>query len=87
MRLEWLRNDNTDTWACFEIYDKDNDNRVRVLAVLSTGLIDRDMTREAARAFWADLKQQGWHRASNAELAQHEMSHRALRHIAYKRRP
>jgi hypothetical protein len=85
VRLEWLRNDSTDTWACFEIYD--DDNRVRVLAALSTGLIDRDMTRDAARSLWADLKQQGWHRASAAELAQHEMSHRALRHMAYKKRP
>jgi hypothetical protein len=82
VRIEWLRNDSTDTWACFEIDDADN--RVRVLAVLSTGLIDREMTRDAARALWTDLKQQGWHRASNAELAQHHMSHRALRHMAHK---
>jgi hypothetical protein len=59
----------------FEIYD----DRVRVLAVLSTGLIDRDMTLAAARSLWTDLKLRGWYRASEAELNHHQMSHRTLR--------
>jgi hypothetical protein len=84
MRIEWMRaGDSTPTcWACFEIYD----DRVRVLALLSTGLIDRDMTLAAARSLWTDLKLQGWYRASEAELNHHQMSHRTLRRMAYGRR-
>lgn len=69
-------------WACFEVYD----DRVKVLAVLSTGLIDRDMTLDAARSLWADLTQQGWHKASEAEIDRHQMSHRKLRDMAYGRK-
>ena len=84
MRMEWMRagDDAPGAWACFEVYD----DRVRVLAVLSTGLIDRDMTPEDARWLWADLKRQGWHQATDAELNHHQMSHRALRRMAYGRR-
>jgi hypothetical protein len=54
--------------------------------VLSTGLIDRDMTLDAARSLWADLTQQGWYKASEAELNHHQMSHRKLRDMAYGRK-
>jgi hypothetical protein len=82
--MEWMRaGDSTPAcWACFEI----SDDKVHVLAVLSTGLIDRDMTLDAARSLWADLTQQGWRKASDAELNHHQMSHRALRRMAYGRR-
>jgi hypothetical protein len=84
MKMEWMRagDQHPACWACFEIYD----DRVRVLAVLSNGSIDHDMTLDAARSLWADLKQQGWYKASEAELNHHQMSHRTLRHMAYGRR-
>jgi hypothetical protein len=82
--MEWMRAGDSAPacWACFEIYD----DRVRVLAVPSTGLIDRDMALDAARSLWADLKQQGWDKASDADVRRYQMSHRALRHMAYGRR-
>jgi hypothetical protein len=81
--MEWMRAGDTPAcWACFEIYD----DKVRVLAVLSTGLIDRDMSVEAARDMWADLSRQGWQRTTDQEVNDHAMSHRKLREMAYGRK-
>jgi hypothetical protein len=34
---------------------------------------------------WADLRERGWHRATDGEVDSHEMTHRRLREIAYGR--
>jgi hypothetical protein len=85
MRMEWMRaRDNAPAcWACFLIFD----SHVDVLAVIGPNeRVDRTMTPDAARALWADLQQRGWCRATEADLNKHQMSHRALRHMAYGRR-
>ena len=85
MRQEWLRaGDSTSAcWACFVIFD----DHVEVLAVIGPmERIDGSMAPEAARRVWADLHQRGWCRVTEAELNNHQMSHRALRHMAYGRR-
>jgi hypothetical protein len=84
MRQEWLRADHsTDThWALFLIFD----DHVHVLAVLKNRLIDERMSKPAARAVWNELRQQGWHHATDEEVIRHGMSHRRLRDVAYRRR-
>jgi hypothetical protein len=53
------------------------DDRVDVLAITgSKQRIDHSMSPDEARALWADLCQCGWHRASEDEITQHQMSHR-----------
>jgi hypothetical protein len=49
MRIEWLRADDGTPacWACFLVYP----DKVSVLATLTNGLVDRDMTVDAARQF------------------------------------
>ncbi len=82
MRMEWLRaGDNSPAcWACFIVFD----GHVDVLAVIGPKeRIDRSMSPDAARALWADLRQRGWYRASEAEINHHQMSHRKLRRMAY----
>jgi hypothetical protein len=44
------------------------------------------MTITAARELWNDLKQRGWYRATEDEVATYQMSHRKLRAMAYGRR-
>jgi hypothetical protein len=79
MRMEWLRADDSTPacWACFLVYP----DKVSVLATLTNGLVDREMTIDAARHLWVDLCGQGWRR----ELKACRMSHRRLREIAYQR--
>jgi hypothetical protein len=82
MRMEWLRaSDNFPAcWACFLGYD----DRVEVLAITgSNQRIDQSMSPDEARALWSDLCQSGWHRASEEEITQYQMSHRKLRSIVY----
>jgi hypothetical protein len=57
MRMEWLRGDDDAPacWACFLVYPE----KVAVLAILTNGLVDREMSVEAARQFWADLCARG----------------------------
>jgi hypothetical protein len=76
--------DDTDTcWACFEIYD----DHVMVLAIIGPNeRVDRSLTIDAARVVWNDLRQRGWHHATDEEIDQYQMSHRRLRRIAYERR-
>jgi hypothetical protein len=82
MSQQWLRDDNSDRWACFLVFD----NRIDVLAVLSPHkLIDRTMTRDNARKLWSDLVADGWRHVSNDELDQQQMSYRRLRYLAYGR--
>jgi hypothetical protein len=83
MRMEWLRADDSTPacWACFLVYP----DKVSVLATLTNGLVDRDMTVDAARQLWVDLCQQGWRRVAEQELNACRMSHRRLREIAYQR--
>jgi hypothetical protein len=86
MRMEWLRaSDNFPAcWACFLVYD----DRVDVLAITgSKQRIDRSMSPAEARTLWADLCECGWHRASEEEINQHQMSHRKLRLIVYGGQP
>jgi hypothetical protein len=74
----WLRGSGNfpACWACFLVYD----DRVDVLAITgSKQRIDHSMSPDEARALWADLCQCGWHRASEEEITQHQMSHRKLR--------
>ena len=52
--------------------------KVNVLAILTNGLVDREMSVEAARQLWADLCSQGWRRATEQELNASRMSHRRL---------
>ena len=81
--MEWLRADDTECWACFLVFD----DRVDVLAFVGpTERINRSLTIDAARQLWNDLRQRGWHHATDEEIDQHEMSHRRLRGIAYERR-
>jgi hypothetical protein len=85
MRMAWLRaGDATPAcWACFLVFD----DHVDVLAVIGPNeRVDRSMTPDAARKVWADLRQRGWYRASDAEIDHHQMTHRRLRQIAYGRR-
>lgn len=85
MKMEWLRAGDSAPacWACFLIFD----DHVDVLAVIGPNeRIDGHMTLTAARKLWSDLKQRGWHHATDAEIDQHQMTHRALRRIAYGRR-
>ncbi len=82
MRMEWLRaDDSTDVcWACFLIVE----NEVHVLAVIGAGeRIDQSMSHDAARTVWNDLRQRGWHHATDEEIDQYRMSYRRLRAIAY----
>jgi hypothetical protein len=53
MRMEWLRGDDDAPacWACFLVYPE----KVAVLAILTNGLVDREMSVEAARQLWGDL--------------------------------
>jgi hypothetical protein len=83
MRMEWLRggDDAPACWACFLVYAE----KVAVLAILTNGLVDREMSVEAARKFWADLCSQGWRRVTEQELSASRMSHRRLRDMAYAR--
>jgi hypothetical protein len=53
-----------------------------VLATLTNGLVERDMSVDAARQLWIDLCEQGWHRVAEQELNACRMSHRRLREIA-----
>jgi hypothetical protein len=68
-------------WACFLVYP----DKVRLLAIFTNRLVDRDMTVDAARQLWVDLCQQGSHRVAEQELKACRMSHRRLREIAYQR--
>ena len=84
MKIEWMRGgDSTPAcWACFMIFD----NHAEVIAVIGANeRIDGHMTLTAARKLWSDLKQRGWYRATDEEINHHQMSHRALRRIAYGR--
>src|SRR5262249_46952007 len=84
MKMEWLRaGDSTPAcWACFMIFD----DHAEVLAVIGANeRIDDRMTLTDARKLWSDLKQRGWYRATDEEINHHQMSHRALRRIAYGR--
>jgi hypothetical protein len=84
MKMEWMRaGDSTPAcWACFLIFDDHAD----VLALISaTERIDRSMTLDEARALWNELQQRGWYRPRDAEIDDHEMTHRKLREIAYGR--
>jgi hypothetical protein len=56
-----------------------------VLATLTNGLVDPDMTVDAARQLWVHLCQQGWRRVAEQELKACLMSHTRLREIAYQR--
>jgi hypothetical protein len=56
---------------------------VSVLATLTNGLIDQDMTIDAARQFWVD--RQGWRRVAEQEFRACRMIHRRLREITYQR--
>jgi hypothetical protein len=47
--------------------------------------IDRDLSVDGARQFWADLCAQGWRRVTEQELSASRMSHRRLREMAYAR--
>jgi hypothetical protein len=70
-------------WACFVIFH----DHVEVLAVIGPEeRIDGSMTPDAARKVWADLQQRGWCRVTEADLNRNQMSHRALRRMAYGRR-
>ena len=85
MNLEWMRaDDRTNTfWACFEIYD----DRAHVLAIISNAeRVDQRMTLDDARALWADLRQRGWHHATEEEIKQSNISRRHLLDVAYPRR-
>jgi hypothetical protein len=80
--MEWMRaGDGTPAcWACFIILD----GHVDVLAVIGPSeRVDRGMSRDDARALWADLRHRGWHHATDEEINDHQMSHRRLRQIAY----
>ena len=83
MRMEWLRggDDAPACWACFLVYAE----KVAVLAILTNGLVDREMSVEAARKLWTDLCGQGWRRVTEQELSASRMSHRRLRDMAYAR--
>jgi len=84
MRMEWMRaGDSTPAcWACFLIFD----DHVDVLAVIgSNERIDGRMTLTAARKLWHDLKQRGWHHATDVVIDQHQMTHKRLRVLAYGR--
>jgi hypothetical protein len=83
MWMEWLRGDDDAPacWACFLVYPE----KVNVLAILTNGLVDREMSVEAARKLWADLCSQGWRRVTEQELNASRMSHRRLREMAYAR--
>ena len=84
MKMEWMHaGDSTPAcWACFMIFD----DHAEVLAVIGANeRIDGRMTLTAARKLWSDLKQRGWYRATDEEITHHQMSHRALRRIAYGR--
>jgi hypothetical protein len=65
MQMEWLRGgDGTPpAGACFLVHP----DMVSVLATLTNGLVDRDMTVDAARQLWVDLCQQGWRRVAEQE--------------------
>jgi hypothetical protein len=56
-RMEWLRADDStpECWACFLVYP----DKVSVLATLTNGLVDRDMSVDAARQLWIDLRGPG----------------------------
>src|SRR5262249_6678987 len=41
--------------------------------------IDRSMTLDEARTLWNELQQRGWYRPTDAEIDDHEMTHRKLR--------
>jgi hypothetical protein len=71
MRMEWLRGDEDvpACWACFLVYS----DKVSVLAILTNGLVDREMSVEAARQFWTDLCAQGWRRVTERELSASRM--------------
>jgi hypothetical protein len=56
-----------------------------VLAILTNGLVDRDLSVDGARQFWADLCARGWRRVTEQELNAARMSHRRLREMAYAR--
>jgi hypothetical protein len=82
--MQWMRAGDSAPacWTCFIVYD----NHVDVLAVIGPNeRIDRSMSPDDARALWNDLKQRGWHHATDEELNHHQMSHRRLRQIAYGR--
>jgi hypothetical protein len=83
MRMEWLRGDEDAPacWACFLVYP----DKVSVLAILTNGLVDRDLSVDGARHLWADLCAQGWRRVTEQELNASQMSHRRLREMAYAR--
>jgi hypothetical protein len=77
MKLEWMRaDDSTNTfWACFEIYD----DRAHVLAIIShSERVDQRMTLDDARALWDDLRQRGWHHATEEEINQSNISRRPM---------
>jgi hypothetical protein len=85
MRMEWMRAGDAipACWACFLVFEA----HVDVLAVVGPNeRIDRSMTMQEARALWAELQQRGWHRATEAELNHHQMTHRELRRMTYGRR-
>jgi hypothetical protein len=82
--MEWMRAGDSAPacWACFLIFD----DHVEVLAVIGPKeRVDRPMTPDEARTLWADLRERGWHRATDGEVDSHEMTHRRLREIAYGR--
>src|SRR5262249_60113389 len=84
MKMEWLRAGDSAPacWACFLIFD----DHVDVLAVIGPNeRIDGHMTLTAARKLWSDLKQRGWYHATDAEIDQHQMTHRALRRLGRRR--
>jgi hypothetical protein len=41
-------------------------------------------TQGAARVVWADLRQRGWCRATDAEINHHQMTHRRLRESRFR---
>jgi hypothetical protein len=83
MRMEWLRGDEDAPacWACFLVYP----DKVAVLAILTNGLVDREMSVDGARQLWADLRARGWRHVTEQELNAARMSHRRLREMAYAR--
>ena len=82
MKMHWLRfgDDRPACWCCVLSFDDHAD----VLSVIGPNeRIDRSMTLAEARTLWSELQQRGWYRPTDEEIDQHQMTHRALRRIAF----
>jgi len=77
-----LRHSNHNThWACFAVFA----NHVDIIAIVGPNrTIHRtNASRAQARTIWAELLQEGWRRASDQEVLDHQMSYRRLLDLAY----